>query len=168
MNYKALYTAYKKFFENKEFKVSELRGEEHDILHWARMNVIKRLDIDVWYVENYFDFSNIMYTYHIDNFDSIIYNYNLPLIVSFTDDIHWYTSVRDIAKIRFEFTIKEFVMSIKNSWVVESEGVWSKNGFTVTEDEEKTEIHVWFKSAEMKKPWSSVEQAMYWCEGRML
>lgn len=166
MNYKAVYSAYKKFFNNNEFNIRHLCVEEHSVLHWARMNVIKRLDIDVWLIEDYFDFANIITTYHIDDYENIIYNYSLPLIISFNDDEHWAGSSK--AQVRFNYTIKETIMSIKESWKVESEGVWSKNGFTVTEDEEKTEIHVWFQNTEMKKPWSSVEQAMYWCEGRML
>lgn len=66
-------------------------------------------------------------------------------------------------------TIEDAKMSIeklKESWNNDEHGVWTKNGFTVTE--ESGEIHVWFQNSEMKKPYSSLEQALYWCEGRML
>jgi hypothetical protein len=58
------------------------------------------------------------------------------------------------------------IEKIKETWNNDEDGVWTKNGFTVTED--SGEIHVWFQNSEMNKPYSSLEQALYWCEGRML
>lgn len=167
MNFLACYYAYREFYERKEFSITSLCAEEQNILHWARMNKIKRLDTDVWLIENYFDFANIMYTYHIENCEDLIFNYTLPIIVTFNDDEHWANTTK--AQSRFNFTIEEAKMSIeklKETWKNDEDGVWTKNGFTVTED--SGEIHVWFQNSEMNKPYSSLEQALYWCEGRMI
>lgn len=55
MNFLACYYAYREFYERKEFSITSLCAEEQNILHWARMNKIKRLDTDVCKIEIVFD-----------------------------------------------------------------------------------------------------------------
>lgn len=45
--------------------------------------------------------------------------------------------------------------------------VYNKNGFIVTLDNKDDSINVCFNYEQIQKPFYNLDQALYWCEGRM-
>ena len=98
-NYKNVYYAYREFYDEGKLDIHRLRVEEDAVLHWARMNICRKLDLDVWEVDCEFDLANLLTAYHFHQSTVHVIETDYPCVIKFKD-------VEMIgAAVRFEYEI---------------------------------------------------------------
>lgn len=66
-NIKAIYNIFKDDFDaNPTLKRNFGAGEDWEIYHQIKMDLIERHDIDIWFVKNQFEFALMLGAYRID------------------------------------------------------------------------------------------------------
>lgn len=82
---KAVYNACKRDFDSSPLEERNLNtGEDWFIFHQIKIELIERMDIDIWKVKNQFEFAIMMDAYRID-YLPYIGRYEFPLTIQFNE-----------------------------------------------------------------------------------
>lgn len=92
MNYQALYSFYKKYFDDGELSFDRLTTKQSDSLIFRHflLNFIQRLDVDSWVAQDKFQASLILSYFHVDciNYENEISDLSVyPLRIDFDDQL---------------------------------------------------------------------------------